>query len=436
MLYYVNIFLYSLCTAVGIITAMCGLLTGKIEKRYYAMLFLLSFMAGLIGLTTSFGQKITIPTLLLILIIIFIGIKKYKILNLCIACIGYMIDVLLNQIILFVLSKFFGIIVIGTDIEVLFDVSYTIVLILFFILMRQIFYQKMQINQLLQKYNKLYNGMLINLLCFVAVFIANIVMGQTVNYSQSVLLMNSVLFGLCFLITSIVLLYFTRTIRSEEEKKADQARLEMTENYVSGLEQLIDESRELRHDYKNLIATISGFIEEGDMDRLKEYFDQNIRNTWVDLDKKGKAWQSVKDIQPPELKGILYEKVLKAVAADVNFRVIPDYELNIQYKAMKDLCRILGILIDNSIEAAEETDEKSVDILMSKMEYGYQITIQNTYFTKPDLVHLYQKGYSTKGVDRGLGMYYAHEMILEHEEIEFEFEIQEHVIIQKIYIEL
>ena len=121
------------------------------------MLFLLSFMAGLIGLTTSFGQKITIPTLLLILIIIFIGIKKYKILNLCIACIGYMIDVLLNQIILFVLSKFFGIIVIGTDIEVLFDVSYTIVLILFFILMRQIFYQKMQINQLLQKYNKLYN---------------------------------------------------------------------------------------------------------------------------------------------------------------------------------------------------------------------------------------------------------------------------------------
>ncbi|MDD6657906.1 MAG: GHKL domain-containing protein, partial [Lachnospiraceae bacterium] len=277
---------------------------------------------------------------------------------------------------------------------------------------------------------------LLNLLCFVAVFIANIVMGQTVNYSQSVLLMNCVLFGLCFLSTSIVLLYFTRTIRSEEEKKADQARLEMTENYVSGLEQLIDESRELRHDYKNLIATISGFIEEGDMDHLKEYFDQNIRNTWVDLDKKGKAWQSVKDIQPPELKGILYEKVLKAVASDVNIRVIPDYELNIQYKAMKDLCRIIGILTDNAIEAAEETDEKSVDIRMSKMEYGYQITIQNTYFTKPDLVHLYQKGYSTKGEDRGLGMYYARELILDHEELEFEFEIQEHFVIQKIYIEL
>ena len=73
---------------------------------------------------------------------------------------------------------------------------------------------------------------------------------------------------------------------------------------------------------------------------------------------------------------------------------------------------------------------------MIKMEYGYQIIIQNTYFTKPDLVHLYQKGYSTKGEDRGLGMYYAREMILDHEELEFEFEIQEHFVIQKIFIEL
>ena len=58
MLYYVNIFLYSLCTAVGIITAMCGLLTEKIEKRYYAMLFLLSFMAGLIGLTKATAREL------------------------------------------------------------------------------------------------------------------------------------------------------------------------------------------------------------------------------------------------------------------------------------------------------------------------------------------------------------------------------------------
>ena len=431
MLYYVEVFLCSLCTAVGIVAAMCGLLTEIMRKRYYIFLFSIPFLAGFIGYLTPLGQNVTLVTILLIMSIILIGTKKHKVINLCIACFGYMLDVIMNQVVLY----FVHLDVTDFTAVCIFSCIYTSFLVIFMFVLRKIIYDKLNILNRIED-NKMNYGVLLNLLCFVAVFIANIVMGQTVNYSQSVLLMNSVLFGLCFLSTSIVLLYFTKTIRSEEEKKADQARLEITENYVSGLEQLIDESRELRHDYKNLIATISGFIEEGDMDHLKEYFEQNIRNTWVDLDKKGKAWQSVKDVQPPELKGLLYEKVLKAVAADVNIRVIPDYELNIQYKAMKDLCRILGILIDNAVEAAEEADEKSVDIRMIKMEYGYQIIIQNTYFTKPDLVHLYQKGYSTKGEDRGLGMYYAREMILDHEELEFEFEIQEHFVIQKIFIEL
>ena len=431
MLFYVEVLLCSLCAAVGIMAAMCGLLTEVMRKRYYIILFLITFTPGIISYLTPYGQKVTPPIIITILFIICVGTKMHKIINLCIACFGYMLDVIINQVVLY----FVHLDVTDFTDVCIFSCIYTSFLVIFMLVLRKILYNKLNILNRIEDH-KLNYGVLLNLLCFVAVFIANIVMGETVNYSHSVLLMNCVLFGLCFLSTSIVLLYFTRTIRSEEEKKADQARLEMTENYVSSLEQLIDESRELRHDYKNLIATISGFIEEGDMNHLKEYFDQNIRNTWVDLDKKGKAWQSVKDIQPPELKGLLYEKVLKAVAAGVNIRVIPDYELNIQYKAMKDLCRIIGILTDNAIEAAEETDDKSVDIRMMHMEYGYQIIIQNTYFTKPDLVHLYQKGYSTKGENRGLGMYYAREMILDHEELEFEFEIQDHFVIQKIYIEL
>lgn len=428
--------LYNLSACIIIIIAMCGLLTEILKARYYIFLFLLTFGGTYVAYFLDVGQKITLFIITLTLLTISIGTKENKILNICLSCLGYIFNVIFNEIVLYFITKFLKFNVNDFTQVVIFSWSYVILLFIAIFYIRQLLYNKIKITRFFNSNHKNNLGLLINLLCFVVILIVNITLGETVGYNTDVLKMNCVLFVLCFASSSIVLLYFTRAIRSEEEKKADQARLKITENYVSGLEQLIDESRELRHDYKNLIATISGFIEEGDMDHLKEYFDQNIRNTWVDLDKKGKAWQSVKDVQPPELKGLLYEKVLKAVAADVNIRVIPDYELNIQYKAMKDLCRILGILIDNSIEAAEETDEKSVDIRIAKMEHGYQIIIQNTYFTKPDLAHLYQKGYSTKGADRGLGMYYAHEMILEHEEIEFEFEIQEHVIIQKIYIEL
>ena len=277
----------------------CGLLTKNMEKKYYEILFITTFIVGIISVIMPWGQRTTIPVISFILLIIALGEKEHKIINLCFACLGYMIDVIFNQIVLYILNKFFGIIVAGSSYEAIFAIIYTGIFALLIILIRIIMYNKMNILKYINSSDKFNSGILINLICFVAIFVDNVVMGQTVNYNQSVLLMNSVLFGLCFLSTSIVLIYFTKTIRAEEEKKADQERLKMTENYVSGLEQLIDESRELRHDYKNLIATISGFIEEDDMPHLKEYFDTNIRDTWVALDKKGKAWQSLKDVEPP-----------------------------------------------------------------------------------------------------------------------------------------
>ena len=51
--------------------------------------------------------------------------------------------------------------------------------------------------------------------------------------------------------------------------------------------------------------------------------------------------------------------------------------------------RLLGLLIDNAIEAAEKSEKKYVDIRMANAENGYRIIIENTYGTKPELAHLY-----------------------------------------------
>ena len=84
MLYYVEVFLCSLCAAVGIITAMCGLLTEIMRKRYYIILFLMTFTAGIISYLTPLGQNVTLVTILLILSVILIGIKKHKVINTCV----------------------------------------------------------------------------------------------------------------------------------------------------------------------------------------------------------------------------------------------------------------------------------------------------------------------------------------------------------------
>lgn len=67
MLYYVEVFLCSLCAAVGIMAAMCGLLTEIMRKRYYIILFLMTFTFGIISYLIPYGQKVTLPIILTIL---------------------------------------------------------------------------------------------------------------------------------------------------------------------------------------------------------------------------------------------------------------------------------------------------------------------------------------------------------------------------------
>ena len=183
MLYYVEVFLCSLCAAVGIMAAMCGLLTEIMRKRYYIILFLMTFTFGIISYLIPYGQNVTLPIILTILFIICVGTKMHKIINLCIACFGYMLDVIMNQIILYFVHLDFS----DFTAVCIFSCIYTFFLVIFMLVLRKIVYDKLNILNKIED-NKMNYGVLLNLLCFVAVFIANIVMGQTVNYSQSVLL--------------------------------------------------------------------------------------------------------------------------------------------------------------------------------------------------------------------------------------------------------
>lgn len=114
------------------------------EKKYYEILFITTFIVGIISLIMPWGQRTTIPVISFILIIIALGEKEHKIINLCFACLGYMIDVIFNQIVLYILNKFFGIIVVGSSYVVIFDIIYTGIFALLIILIRKIMYRELR----------------------------------------------------------------------------------------------------------------------------------------------------------------------------------------------------------------------------------------------------------------------------------------------------
>jgi len=90
----------------------------------------------------------------------------------------------------------------------------------------------------------------------------------------------------------------------------------------------------------------------------------------------------------------------------INFEIFMD--LNSLNVNMYRFTKMLGILLDNAIEAAEECDEKIINICMRQdINTKIQIiSIENTYLNKNiDISKIFEKDYSTKNRNSGIGLW-------------------------------
>ena len=427
----INTILTTLCFTI----ALCGLLLNKMKRKDYILILAVNFFISFV--TVIFvTQILTVPAIICSLIIIGVGQKEHKIFNICMACVGYMFVVASNELTLLIFDVVFHITdaMIVSNYYTIFSAFYLVVEILMLIIVRFILYRILKIKKLLGSQSKIKYGVLAEVISFVIIFVANIILGFEVGYSQSALILNTVLFGFCFVISGIVLFYCAKQIQADEKRKIDEAKSVMTQNYINGLECMIDESRSIRHDYKNILSTMSGYLQEDDYVGLKDYFNANIRNFVIAADKQGQIWNSLAEINPIELKGFLYEKALKASSLQVDFRVITEQGTVLQYHDMEKLIRVFGNLMDNAIEAAAKSAEKLVDLRIGGIQNGVSVIIRNSFAEKPDVSRMFQKGYTTKGDGHGEGLYYVKEYLDQHNDIDCYFSIERNEFVQSLKI--
>nr|WP_317284108.1 GHKL domain-containing protein [uncultured Sellimonas sp.] len=110
-------------------------------------------------------------------------------------------------------------------------------------------------------------------------------------------------------------------------------------------------------------------------------------------------------------------------------------ELHVEYHSLEDVIQILGIFLDNAIEAAKECINKRIWISIRETEKRFFFRIENTCLKVPDLVEMFERSYSTKGENRGNGLYWARELIGKHPDMYHETQIKNGNVIQKLEIE-
>ena len=203
-----------------------------------------------------------------------------------------------------------------------------------------------------------------------------------------------------------------RAIEERQRESEAQKELQWKEDlhrdmlfYTQKIEQQYNSVRTLQHDYKNILSSLYSYIEDGEMDGLKQYYIDKIEGTFNDSAKNLFALEGLSKIKVSEIKSILAAKLMKAQSLGIDSKFEAKDEIHTISIDTVSLVRMLGVIMDNAIEALLEVEEGELIVACYEMGGSVTFVVQNSCKKDiPELSLLKKHGFSTKGEGRGLGL--------------------------------
>ena len=187
------------------------------------------------------------------------------------------------------------------------------------------------------------------------------------------------------------------------------------ERYSRHIEELYKEVRSFRHDYTNLLTSLRLGIEEEDMEQIKEVYDSVLKDSSQKLQDNKYDLGRLVNIRDRALKSLLAGKFLKARDKKIIFNVEVPEEIQVEGMSLLDFLTIVSILCDNAIEASAEASQPHVSIAFLKNGAQETFIIENSIKEEGiDISEIFSFGASSKGEERGVGLYTVMKIVESH----------------------
>ncbi|MCX4350963.1 MAG: GHKL domain-containing protein [Lachnospiraceae bacterium] len=252
----------------------------------------------------------------------------------------------------------------------------------------------------------------------------NLIPGQNGSFGR--MIYNNVLHISGYLLVMLFLLLAMRRSYLEQIKtQAKQKALQDLQDYTHNLEAMYNSLRSFKHDYVNILLSLSGYIENCDMDELRDFFEDKIFPTKNLIDQGDYKLNQLGNISVLEIKSLLCAKMIYAHESGIDVTIdIPDRVDSFPIDTV-DLARILGIFLDNAIEAALETETPQVGLNIIQNKDGVSIIISNCFRDNGVVLYkLKQKGFSTKSGHQGIGLSNVQKIISSYDNVLLETTMQ------------
>ena len=228
-----------------------------------------------------------------------------------------------------------------------------------------------------------------------------------------------------FIMITVYTIIVIGTINEFYQKNKIQSEYDILLKNLNEYENLLDLQRVTNHENKNQLLVIKGMVDKGESN-TSEYINSIIDTQYKDNDA---IIYKTNRIPSGGLRGLIYYKILTMKEKKIISNLDVDRSLNelnfdnIPIKTNQELCKIVGVFLDNAIQAVSELKKKEIDIYLKYENDELYIKVSNNYSGVIELDKIDNSGYTTKGKGHGYGVSLVKGIIRENDRFKNDREI-------------
>lgn len=272
------------------------------------------------------------------------------------------------------------------------------------------------------------------IIVLILVSIANL-LAMTTYYKvdlKIMILINVVFTLFCFLLV----LY---SFKAQSSYNIVSNKYDIVMKSINDYEIMINKYRISNHENKNILKSIGIMALENNDKAVAEYIEILVKEKFEQSDK---LILEMASIPLGGLRATICSELLKIQSCNIKYELYIDKKiksinlLDIDCYIIVDLCKIIGVLIDNAIDEAKNKKHRNIMISLFIDDHKLNIKISNIIDRQIDIEKLFIEGYSTKGENHGYGLSLVKQIIDESKYINLITEISKDLFSQNIQLHL
>lgn len=273
-----------------------------------------------------------------------------------------------------------------------------------------------------------------NLINYLYVFLLILYLIVSKNGLEFILKSN---YYINILFVIVIVIIFGIIMRNESKYEQLKKENKQMYNHVTKYEKIITEQGKANHEFKNQLMVIRGYAQMNSS-KLIDYIDSITKDT-----NKTQSSYLISQLNKfPEggIKGLLYYKLStmdeKKIKYELDVETGVKTKLNVLSVNMyKNITKILGVLIDNAIDASKRSKSKHIIISVTKEKSNVVFSIANTYCGKISLDKL-GTGFTSKGIGHGYGLRLVNDILNETNSFEVKNDVHGNYFISTLKIKI